>query len=390
MKMMKRFLSLVLAVVLVAAGLPVSSLVTAQADPPAQQSADGGYFDPTDINIPIDFSGTDQTKGSAVAKTLNYLPQKDQVVWKHPKSWEDFEALIKSTKPEDTYISLTQDIQHQWGKTLMETVSITKNKVVDLNGHTITCNLDYNVLRDYNKYTGNFSDPYPNPNEPYYYKTLMNIDEGATFYLLDSSMRNSVNGKEGTGKIQVYGWMLNPFKNDINYYPNYDIFSVSNGNLVVYGGHLMAGRSKGQMDSKFSWSKLRAVIGQTVELASNVAAYAIGIKEATSGVGDAKKAFNSAVDAFKDVKDDKEVDPKETKTENPEMTTTSPDNNKPAMKTIGGKQNDINKAKQSNSSENNGEQKTNSDGTAKSDEGSKMESNDSAIAEAILDKEKLD
>ena len=128
MKMMKRFLSLVLAVVLVAAGLPVSSMVTAQADPPAQQSSDGGYYDPTDINIPIDLGGTDQTKGSAVANTLNYLPQNDQVVWKHPKSWDELEGLLKSTKTEDTYISLTQDIQHQWGKTLMETVSITKKK----------------------------------------------------------------------------------------------------------------------------------------------------------------------------------------------------------------------------------------------------------------------
>ena len=375
MKLWKRVVSILLVVLLLAGMMPSSLSVV---------KADDDYWDPSDINIPISLDGTSETRGTAMADTLNYKNH-GVVEWKHPNSYNELKKLLESTKDEDTYICLTKKIDKTWTNSMRDTVEITEDKVLDLNGYTIDLHVDTNV--HHWSYAGVDQSPYHEDSEKWYMNTGFDITDGASFYILDSSTRNSVNGKTGTGKMYIHGQMLDPFKNaywyggkdhEVNYYASFDLFSVSNGNLIIYGGNFKAGRSKANMESNWSWDKLKTVIGQAVELGSSVASYATGISASVAAKSD-------VIESFDKIKKDEEKEPKDTKNEKKEEKTKDPDN-KETTKTIGDKQDGIDKKASSDpdhtqNSSANGEQKANENGSAKADKDKETGKN-TKIAEA--------
>ena len=187
-----------------------------------------------------------------------------------------------------TYISLCGDIDlHITKWTEWDPIEITQDRVLDLNGHSIT------LRNDANKHKGGQTQ------DPAVHRSHMfEILNGATLTIIDSSRskmhRNGEAGDEaGTGYISHTGVMIYPFSNDMDFYTNRDLFWVLDGTLVTYGGTFQAGRQKDQRKNKFSWSKLRQCIGTAVEVGVNIASYATGIDAAVSAANDLKAGFAS-------------------------------------------------------------------------------------------------
>lgn len=359
MKRVKRCMIVLLAVMMVFTFMPTSmySTMTYAADD-------------TDINIPIDLNGVSYTRGNAMATTLNYQ-EGDYIDWKRPSSYANFVNLMQSTKPEDTYICLTKDISDTWKGSLMSTIVVTaKKKVLDLNGHEIAFHVDSNCKHW--TYWAIDQSPYQRDDNEMHMNTAFSIEKGANCYIIDSSARNSFNGKDGKGKVRIVGYMVNPFKDAehtgpkhvYRHYTNFDLFNVSNGNLLIYGGNFQAGRSKAQVKSNFSWSKLKATIGKATELAVSVASYATGIEAAVAAQDDVIEGFNK----IKDETDITSTNPN--KNEKPENKVKDPDK-KESFQTIGDKQDTIDKSGELNGSSN-GNQKANDKESAKSDKNSKI------------------
>ena len=371
MKSAKRCLIVLLAVMMVFTFMP-TTMYSAMT-----YAADG-----TDINIPINLNGVDYTRGNAMATTLDYQ-QGNYVDWKHPGSYKDFVKLMESTKTEDTYISLTKDISDTWKGSLMDTIVVTaKKKVLDLNGHEIYFHVDSNCK--FWTYWGIDQAPYQRDDNEMHMNTAFDISNGANFYIIDSSARNSYNGKTSSGKIKIVGRMADPFKDAehtgpkhvFRHYTNFDLFNVSNGNLLIYGGNFQAGRSKAQVKNNFSWSKLKATIGKATELAVSVASYATGIEAAVAAQDDVIENFNK-------IKEECEItSTNPNKNEKPENTTKTPDN-KENLKTIGDKQDGIDKDGKLNSS-GNGEQKSNDKESAKSDKNSKIADAHKKVVDSVV------
>ena len=117
--------------------------------------------------------------------------------------------------------------------------------------------------------------------------TLISIKSG-TLTIIDSS-------KEQTGGMIIDGYMIDPYKHRIKNHTTRDLFNVSGGNLVIYGGTFRAGRSKNQYEDSFNAENLKTVIGSAVTLATNIAGYATGINTA-------KSAFDTASSTFDQIK----------------------------------------------------------------------------------------
>ena len=370
MKLGKKLFSIVIAALMLLTMMPMQTTKPVQA---AGNQYIDPYVDPTDINIPISLDGTSETRGTAMAATLDYSSS-NSITWKHPGKYSEFVKLMESTDAEDRYISLTKDISDTWRHQKMDTIHITSFKVLDLNGHSLKFHVDSNA-RPWSTW-GVEQSPYDRDSIEHHMNTAFDIDEGATVHILDSSARQSANGKSGTGMIYIGGYMVDPYEHEINHYANFDLFNVSNGNLLIYGGTFQAGRSKAQFKSNFSWKKLRDTIGQAVEIGVSVANYATGIEAALAAEEDVIEKVNKMSDNTDTSKS------KPAKNEKTEQTTKDPDN-KPAMKTVGEKQNEIDNAtgtKPLNNSEN-GEQKANEKGSAKQDKDKETGKN-SQIAEA--------
>ncbi|MBR6718512.1 MAG: hypothetical protein IKI77_09250 [Oscillospiraceae bacterium] len=199
--------------------------------------------------------------------------------------------LLESEDENDKYIALAADDTHdERNRDEWETIRITKDKVLDLNGHTLEIRYDRNC--------DNSDNHYQNKKDPSTHKAVaFEITKGATLTIIDSSAwRGEGPDGKGTGKMIFTAYMISPFNYAIYTYTTRDLFHVNNGNLVVYGGTFQAGRKKAQSKSKFSWSKLKATVGTAVELGVNVAEYATGLNVATAEYEDLTNKLNQPVD----------------------------------------------------------------------------------------------
>lgn len=375
MKQFRRGLSIFLTILMLISVIPLSAVSV---------SADDGYDD-TDINIPISLDGVTQTRGQAMAKTLSYQKSGKQV-WKHPAKFSKFLDMMSSEKDEDKYICLTKDLSDYWKHSSLERTVISSNKILDLNGHEIVFHID-SIVRPWSK-AGIEQSPYQRDDQEHLMATAFEISKGATLTIIDSSMKDSVNGDKGKGGIKMTGYAVNVYKHDYNNYPNFEIFDVSDGNLVIYGGNFSAGRSKAQYESNFSWSKLKTVIGQAVELGMNIAAYATGIDAAVASKDD-------LLEGFKKLAGESDASSTKEKTEKTEQTTKGPDGEK-QNQTVGEKQDGIDNPKpdadgntpdkKKNNSEN-GENKANDNQSAKTDKNSKIAEANKKICDSVLNKD---
>ncbi len=306
MKTRTRIFSALLALLLVASLLPVQELHLVL---PA--SAEEDYTDLT-----IDLKHEDEYTGMTPAQILTDMGKKDagsytgpgvaneQVykdaannpdLWRHAWKWtvnEDKEGSIRkyltSTDPKDTYICLTGDdtSEYHTKAEAWETMVITTDKVLDLNGHVMKIQLNNN--RNNAKY-----DRYQNKSAYTHNNIAFEITNGATLTIIDSSAWRGENYGKGKGEISFTGYMVSPFHYDIDWYTTRDLFKVTNGNLVIYGGTFQAGRKKYQ-SKDVSIDDFETIVGQAVSLGVAIAEYATGCNTEVAKYQDILEAAKDA------------------------------------------------------------------------------------------------
>ena len=322
MKHVKRGLALCLTLLMLLSSVPVTKLpalmesvglpalpgVSAPTAEAAERSGDGSrnidfnYETENHIYNAMDGLNFEAAKGRENITTTEaqIMSNYDNLNWKHVTQGitvavykeGTLRNLLTSTAEEDTYISLTGDLLLSYtGNTVWETMTVTKDKVLDLNGYRI------NVMYGRNRRNKNWNDEhYKQSGDPAYHNSVfITVAKGATLTIIDSSAYRedgSVGG--GTGGITFHGYMVSPHYSQMNFYTTRDLFHV-NGNLVIYGGTYQAGRQKDQLKSGFSWSKLKTVIGDAVSLGVAVAEYATGISAATAAYSDVNETIMNAL-----------------------------------------------------------------------------------------------
>ena len=315
MKRTTKIFSMLLALVMVLTSLPLTAL-------PAFAASD----DDTDLNIDFNYARDHgittaadalAQKGAKATKTFTdagedyYKSNYNKMRWNHvtasfipgaggaifpysdlPIAENDpgsLRYLLTSKDEGHKYIALDRDLSLSYtGNAVYKTMTVTTDKVLDLNGHTI--NLMYGRNR---KDKGWYEEHYKQSGDPAYHNSVfITVDEGATLTIIDSSKWTS-NGvtDEGTGGMRFHGYMVSPHYSKMSFYTTRDLFHVNNGNLVIYGGTFQAGRQKDQLKSNFSWSKLKTVLGNAVSLGVKVAEYATGISAAKANLADVNETI---------------------------------------------------------------------------------------------------
>ncbi len=357
--------------------------------------ASNGYSDAdhmndrTDINMNFNYPYSEPTQVLLKQKNSTNTPinAKDagDIYWKHIRSFGctkgDLNDLLQSTKTEDKYLVLDKDLYEVSSHGDFETIVIKSDKILDLNGHQIK-------LRDQRNKVDNtswiISDTFYQSSDAKDFQTVMfSIQNGATLTIIDSSASQK-------GEIFIDAYMIDPFAHNIKRYTTRDIFSVDDGNLVIYGGKYRAGRSKAQAENK-TFDKIKTVVGDVVSLATDVAGYATGINSATGAYQDAVFNAKQALDAIqkegnrgteptdqtaaitnkKDGSDSKQ----EKKQDNP--TDKASGENGGRNQTVGEKQQDKDKSK---------DNKSNAKGSAQYDGNSKIAAAENAVANAATNK----
>ena len=324
MKRTKIFFSLVLTAMFVFSAVPVQCipyiavLVTAEeteaAVPlPAPASATAPQNAPATRShgesLEVDYNNVStSTLSDAIREDVNYelwVAKEDDykviseyaTIWRHTSHLSAYNDdntglryFLQSTSIYDAYISLSGDADCNPKGSAIDPIVITTNKVLDLNGYSITMRDDTNV----SKGKAQALDP------DVHRSHLFEVTNGATLTIIDSSRwrynRNGKGGDEtGTGKIKMTARIVNPFSHDITTYTIRDLFWILDGTLITYGGTFQAGRQKYQHKKNFSWSKLKTVIGTAVELGVNVASYATGVDMAVAAQRDLTAGFKNAV-----------------------------------------------------------------------------------------------
>lgn len=255
---------------------------------------------------------------------------------------------------------MANDLKTTSGHTDYDTINIKSNKVLDLNGHTIRLMDKRNKIDTHdNKSSDSY---YQSSNSADFQSVMFSIEKGATLTIIDSSSQQ-------TGNIYINAYMIDPYSERIKRYTTRDIFNVSDGNLVIYGGTYQAGRSKAQSDDDL-FSKIETVVGNAVALATDIAGYATGINAATGAYEDAAFNANKALEEIKKAgdnhnrdgsEDQKEQENAQTKKKDgsdakPEEKKDTPDGKESGdaarNKTVGEKQDDKDKSKKNESNKN--------------------------------------
>lgn len=323
--------------------------------------------------------------------------------------------ILESSIEKEKYVVLTEDVELRIKKGEWEPIVIKSDKILDLNGKTLTWWDMTNKDSEDDWQSTEISDHYQN-------KHFIEIREGATLTIIDSSMyTNGKNTLKGTGKIVAGAYMIDAYEEQIDYYTHRDIFVVD-GNLVIYGGTFQAGRQKDQYKSNFTWDKLKDTIGKTITLGVSIAEYATGLEGATAALDDIKleiakskpKEGNSSDKGETASDDPNKNDSASAKkdgtngkpTENSTVQTPASaggDTSKDRAQTVGERTAEANKKEQtqkkikddskpstgSSASQTGGENKSNEKGTAKVDENSKIAQAEKSVVNAALDQDKI-
>ena len=328
MKLCKRALALLLALVMLAGLLPWNQLrliPTAEAatDPPVVKK-----LGQDNMTIDYEFEKTNGITDAAGAFRLLaesqyargnpsgtenanlyslYQQEYNQFYWNHADHWTkraddsgagDLRYYLSSKNAKHTYVCLSGDDSHEFAKHAeqWETIKITRDKVLDLNGHTMGFKLNTN-------WDHNNKEQLNDVIEQSHNEVLFEIEEGATLTIIDSSAWRGENGGRGTGRITFTGWIVNPYSEhgDFWTYTTRDMFHVNNGNLVIYGGTFQAGNKKSIVKKDSLWGKIKNAIGSAVELGTSIAGYATGINTAVAGYQDVlKMVTNDSVLSLKE------------------------------------------------------------------------------------------
>ena len=237
MKFLKNTLCLLLAAVMIFTAVPwqTASLFTA--------SAAGGQSLEVDYNKASTGTLTDAKLADTGYHTkevdANYYKTigTDHFLWRHTSTLSghnddhataDLRHYLQSTLWIDQYICLTGDIDYQCRRYTFDPIVITEDKVLDLNGYSITMRDDSNMSLKGNHQSKGME---------WHRNHLFEITNGATLIIVDSSRwrqnRQGTSGDDaGTGYIACTGRMIYPFEHDIEVYTTRDVFWVTEGTLI--------------------------------------------------------------------------------------------------------------------------------------------------------------
>lgn len=315
MKLLRRGTSIILAIVMLVSivtsamavvtnkaevSADVSDAITA-ANVDALKQATGSGESSSGYDMTIDFGYKDTYStpqeammgevGDSYIMSNNYYTSwtpitENVMTWQ--KNGDLFRRCMEHTDSNVRYVVLQSDQTETMSKKVWEPIEISEDVVLDLNGYEIKLSNDYNAngSKQRKEITAHSS-------------TIFTIINGATLTIIDSSMKRDPSGK-GTGSIFANGRIIDPYKYKYKYYTHRDIFHVDSGNLVIYGGQYQAGRTKVQKKKNFSWSKLKAVVGDTISLGVSIFEYASGIGSAVAALDDVQASFDKALDAVKE------------------------------------------------------------------------------------------
>lgn len=199
-------------------------------------------------------------------------------------TWANFNPLrnkLESTNKQDKYLRLTSDYYYLQNTYMPEPIKITEDKVLDLNGHSIVLNDQSNM--NYMSHTQNVDNP--EVHQSYMFEVGTKADGSpATLTIIDSSGDDS-------GLIKNDAYMVDAYDSRFQYYTTRDIFYLTGGNLVIYGGTFEAGRSKDQQKSSKTWDSFKKIAGKAVALGTNISEYVYGIKVADAAAQDLLESF---------------------------------------------------------------------------------------------------
>lgn len=304
MKKMKSVISVIMTICMLIAGmsLPVSANESTSTEAGESMGIDFDYAEKNNIksvNDALVQVANDNFTQESVYKD-NYVDSDNPYKWVHieqgdfKNSGGKLREVLESDKPEHKYIVLDENIESRSGHTDYDEITIKSDKVIDLNGYT----WELDDIRNKVDRPGALIDKYYQSKTPTDHRSIMiTIEKGATVTIIDSSAKGN---EEGTGKIINTGYMINPFKHPLIFNTTRDVFWVNDGNLVVYGGTIQAGRQKDYCKSNFSWDKFKDTVGHAVELGVAVADYATGIKGAMAAKDDLNEAIKKAEETLKE------------------------------------------------------------------------------------------
>ncbi|MBR5423530.1 MAG: hypothetical protein IK108_05905 [Clostridia bacterium] len=296
MKRTKRPLSLLLALLMLVTMAPIAAPLVKQEAlaSPGDDTQSWDYNDETTmeqaLSQALGYTSSGASYDSAAGMYTNLLGSNPSgYEWKGIGTWDDLVRVLKSTSASDKYISLIEDIKVEWTDDSKENeeIIITADKVLDLNGHAIRMVNKKNKEANGENACGGTVEKNGESSKTVGYRYTMFEIDGGTTVIMDSS-------KNQTGMIYNYAHNVNPFDHTITKWVSRDIFSVTNGNLVIFGGSYYAGRSKLLYESSDIWGTIKTFFGKAITLATKVTKYATGISEAEAGLKDVEANIEQA------------------------------------------------------------------------------------------------
>ena len=234
------------------------------------------------VNEIHDWMTEDNIAARTIQRNYGYILN----LYSYNLTFENYNPLrnkLESTDPDDKFIRLTNDYYYLHALYQPEPIMITEDKVLDLNGHSIILNDQSNM--NFRSHTQNVDNP--EVHQSYMFNIGTKADGSpATLTIIDSSGDDS-------GLIKNDAYMVDPYDARFRNYTTRDIFYLTGGNLVIYGGTFEAGRSKGQQKSSRTWESFKKICGKAVALGASIAEYANGINVAQATLQDLKESFTS-------------------------------------------------------------------------------------------------
>ena len=229
----QKFFSLLLALLMMVELLPLTTLHSHAAGPSSQTISfdyTSEYDDPTEalIDKATENFSRDRLSPGSVFSENSWARVYDGELTKNGGKMRDY---LQSSRESEKYIIMAEDIEVRIGRGEWVPIRITSDKVLDLNGFTLT-------YWDITNKTDNEDNQSTEVTHHYENKYLFEIKSGATLTIIDSSMStNGVDTTLGRGEIIAGAYMIDAFDEQIDYYTTRDIFNVQ-GNLVIYGGKI--------------------------------------------------------------------------------------------------------------------------------------------------------
>lgn len=208
----KRLLSFLLALLMVLEMVPLSAVHV-------------HAVDNTDLSIDFNYQSEFPDAESALLHEANEeftsesitLEEAEDLAWAQiydgdlKREGGKFREYMESSDPDEKYIVLSQDVELRYGSGEWVPIKVTSDKVLDLNGFTLTWWDNTNKEDGKNWQSTNIYDHYKD-------KVFIEIRNGATLTIIDSSAPvNGYDTGKGTGKMVAGAKVIEAYEQQLDY-----------------------------------------------------------------------------------------------------------------------------------------------------------------------------